>query len=165
VSVLEQFGVDYRVAVNLHAQPVREIVGRGGRNRLRDGAKAIGARMLDRLEERLGPLRRRPAGDGQAAREEGASGPTLFDVLTASMTILEYELARYRLAFEPADVLLTPHVEGIRAFEFHKARRAIQSGAIEAQARLPEILQLLTRRRRRARGGYTWGSSSPSPSS
>lgn len=163
VSVLEQLGVDVRLAVNLHARPVREIPLRRRRTRIR-GSGTVAGRVLDTLEARIGRFRRRrPRGPGGAAPEE-AAGPNLFEILTASMTIVEHELARYRLALDAPDLVLTPDVHDVRSFEFHKARGAIQAGVRETEARLPEIRRVLARRRPSRRTGYAWGGSSSSPS-
>ena len=144
VSALDVLGADVRLAVNLHTQPVREILRRTPR--ARGESSGLTARILDRLEDRLGRFRkRRPSAKNG---DEASTGPGLFEVLTASMTILEYELARHRLASDPVDVLLTPHVEDIRSLEFHRARRAIQAGEREAEARLVEIRRAVSRRRR-----------------
>ncbi len=145
VSALDVLGVDVRLAVNLHTRPVREILRRRS-SRARGESSGLTARILDRLEDRLGRFRRRRPSAKNG--DEASTGPGLFEVLTASMTILEYELARHRLASDPADVLLTPHVEDIRSLEFHRARRAIQAGEREAEARLVEIRRAVSRRRR-----------------
>jgi NTE family protein len=160
VSALSELGAEVNLGVNLHATPVREIVGRGPRLRPRS---AVANRILDVVDERVGRFRRRSS---RRKGEESTTGPNLFEVLTSSMTIIEHELARHRLAHDPVDVVLTPDVHGIRSFEFHKARSAIHAGEREAEARIPEIQNVLQRRRRPSRRSYASGSSSPeSPTS
>jgi NTE family protein len=164
-SVLDQLGVDVRLAVNLHARPVREIVGR--RSRVPRGKGRVTGRILDSLEERVAKLRGRRSGSTRSMRST-IGGPNLFEILTASMTILEHELARHRLTLDPVDVLLTPHVEGVRSFEFHRARSAIHAGVLAAEAKLPEIRRAISRRRKlpRRRSYRSISPSSPlSPSS
>jgi NTE family protein len=142
VSELEAFDIDVSIAVNLHGRPVREIGGDGGRRRrIRD---TLPARLYEVLESQLPRLRRRGAeGDG--------GGPNLIEILTASMTVMEHELARHRLLHEKVDVVLAPDVHDIRSLEFHRARRAIQAGCTEVEARLDQIRDRLTARRRRPR--------------
>jgi NTE family protein len=152
-SVLPQLGADVRLAVNLHSKPVREIVRRTPRTRVRGGG-GVAARILDTLEDRVSRFRRRKPARGRAHLEESIGGPNLFEVLTASMTIMEHELARHRLALDPVDVLLSPSVSEIRSFEFHKARRAIHAGAHEVEAHLAEIQRAVTGRRRAGRRSY-----------
>ena len=153
VSALEELGAEINLGVNLHATPVREIGGPRLRSR-----SSVANRLLDAVDERVGRFRRRSSRRANRS-EETTSGPNLFEVLTSSMTIIEHELARHRLAHDPVDVVLTPDVHGIRSFEFHKARSAIHAGEREAEVRIPEIQKVLRRRRRPTRRGYASGSS------
>ncbi len=147
VSALDAHGADLRIAVNLHAHPVREILSapRGeGRPRA-----PLSARVAEAIDGGLARFRRGRRGTRAGAPDPDEVGaPNLFEILTASMTILEQELARHRLASEAVDVVLTPDVHGIRSLEFHKGRQAIAAGAAAAEAELPRILELLKRRRR-----------------
>jgi NTE family protein len=149
VSELEPLGVEVRLAVNLHAVPVREI--RSLKRAAGPGVKRpIATRVSDAIESRLARFRRN--GRRQRKKEpdaEARGGPNLFEILTASMSVLEHELALHRLAREPVDVVMAPDVHAVRAFEFHKARQAIHAGHVEAEAKLDEIREVLARRRRR----------------
>ncbi len=145
VSALSELGADVRVAVNLHQSPVREIV---DRNR-RDPRRSVTGRVSEALEQKLALFRRRPR-TASNSDSEGGGLPNLFEVLTASMSVLEYELAQHRLAREHVDVRIEPDVHGIRAFEFHKAAAAIEAGraavrgageAIRRAQRLPQWLR------------------------
>jgi NTE family protein len=75
----------------------------------------------------------------RAWREAPAAAPKLLDVLSASMMVVEHELARHRLAREPADVVIEPDVRGLRTFDLHKGAQAIEAGREETEKRLPEI--------------------------
>ena len=75
----------------------------------------------------------------RAGREAPLAEPKLLDVLSASMMVVEHELARHRLAREPADVVLEPDVRGLRTFEMHKASGAIDAGRAEVDRRMGEI--------------------------
>ncbi|MCP4007337.1 MAG: hypothetical protein GY725_24405 [bacterium] len=154
VSDLESFDVDVRVAVNLHAQPVREII-----SRKTNGTKlSIGGRVSETIEKGLARFRRKGSRSNAGAVSD-ESGPNLFEVLTASMTVLEHELARHRLANDPVDVVIAPDVRGIRALEFHKSKRAIQAGHREVAAHLDDIEAALKRRRRKRTRRY-WSAGS-----
>ncbi len=152
VSHLEEMGSDVRVAVNLHAQPVREIM-RSKKARNGSTPGTISAQLINLVDRRLARFRRR--GHRSRATDDGQVEPNLFEILTASMTVLGHELARHRLAREPVDVVIGPDVHSIRSFEFHKARKAIHAGLIETEKHLPEIRKALERRgpRRRYRRG------------
>jgi len=157
VSALEELGAQIRVAVNLHHQPVREIIQTAqphGQRRPR-----IASRVGDAIETGLARFRKRggssPVADGDANGDSDEGMPNLFEILTASMTVIEYELARHRLATDPVDVIIEPDVHGIRSFEFHKARQAIAAGEAAVESRLDDLRRQLRRRLpslRRARG-------------
>ena len=144
VSVLDSLGADVRVAVNLHAQPVRELSRAGGRAQAPSApASSMPVRVGDAIERGLARFRQRRRGTSDNGPEVG---PNLFEILTASMTVLEHELAKHRLASEPVDVIIAPDVHGIRSLEFHKARRAITAGLHEVQTHVSEIQAQLSRR-------------------
>jgi NTE family protein len=99
----------------------------------------------------------------RASREAPAAAPKLLEVLSASMMVVEHELARHRLAREPADVVLEPDVRGLRMFELHKAARAIDAGREEVERRIGEIRAALAPEpaaRRGLRRYLSFGSSS-----
>ena len=141
VSHLEELGSEVRIAVNLHAQPVREILAA----KKRRGGDTISARVINRIDRRLARFRRRARSTASDPSER--TEPNLFEILAASMTVLEHELARHRLAREPVDVVIGPDVHDIRSFEFHKARKAINSGLAETEKHLPAIRAAIGRRR------------------
>jgi NTE family protein len=148
VSELDGLDVDVRLAVNLHSRPAREIRSLDGG----DGPSRrppLTRRIARAVESGVTRLRRRASGEPAGATlPEAGSGPNLFEILLASMSILEHELALHRLAREQVDVVFTPDVRGIRAFDFQKARQAIHAGEREAEARMPEVKQVLAARRR-----------------
>jgi predicted acylesterase/phospholipase RssA len=143
--------VDVKVAVNLHAQPVRELEPRARR-------RPVVSRIGEAIETGLARFRRRPR-PAVDAEPELPAGPNLIEILTASMSVLEHEIARHRLAREPVDVVLAPDVRGIRSFEFHKGPRAVAAGRKELESKLPEIRAALAKRPGLARY-FSLGSSS-----
>jgi NTE family protein len=62
--------------------------------------------------------------------------PSIFDVVTASTSIMESRITAIRLAADPPDLLLQPRVGQIRSLEFHRAKEAIAAGHQEAVTRL-----------------------------
>jgi NTE family protein len=150
VSELEAFDVDVSLAVNLHARRVRELR-RPRRRSERLKRETLASRLVDKVDTRLSRLRRR------GVRSEGTNGngPNLFEILTASMTVMEHELARHRLAHDPVDVVLEPDVHSIRSLEFNRARQAIRAGRTEVEARIDEVRSALARRRRRRRAYWS----------
>jgi hypothetical protein len=116
VSALADLGADVRVAVNLHHRPVREL----SLSRRRNGGRraALTARLSDLFEEGVARLRGKTRevteGDEEETALQSEALPNLFEILTASMSVLEYELAQHRLARERVDVLIEPELDGRR---------------------------------------------------
>ena len=147
VSALDHFDVDFRIAVNLHPAPVREIspLPSGALRRTRG---TLASRASDAIEARLSRFRKRARTRPDPA-ESQADTPNLFEVMTATMSIIEYELARHRLALDPPDIRLEPEIKGIRTFEFHKAGAAVDAGERVVEENLDQIRAALRRRSRR----------------
>jgi len=148
VSVLDEMDVDLRIAVNLFNKPVRELVGGSRRVPGRSSRPTLASRLTDAVENRLARIRGRGPRDEQA---EDSSLPNLFQILTASMSVMESELARHRLVNDPVHVVIEPDVHSVRSFEFYKARQTIAAGRAATIPRLDEIEQLFQRRLPRLR--------------
>ncbi len=71
--------------------------------------------------------------------------PSLPDVVTTSINIMQMRIARSRLAGEPADVVISPRVAHLNMMEFDRANEAIEEGeaAVErSSALLQQALEL-----------------------
>ena len=159
VSALGDMGADVCVAVNLFPRPVREI---GSRSRMGGGLRTLSSRLSEAIEPSLGRLFRR--GRDRAARPPATDDdlPNLMEILTASMTLVQHELARHRLAREHVDVCIAPEVDAIRTFDFHKAAPAIEAGMAATDAALPALRRAL-RRPRILRRSFPIGGSHAAP--
>jgi NTE family protein len=69
--------------------------------------------------------------------------PSLVDVLTQSVYIMQMRITRARMAGDPPDVLLEPKLGHIRLVEFHRAAEAIEIGYRSAEAVGESILKQL----------------------
>ena len=149
VSALAELGAEVCVAVNLHHRPVRELSISRRSSTTRRGA--LRARLSDMFEEGVARLRGRPRTEDPGAEDDDLVAsqalPNLFEILTASMSVLEHELAQHRLARERVDVLIEPTLDGVRAYDFHKAARAIQAGRHAAEANTAAVVRALRRPR------------------
>jgi NTE family protein len=61
-------------------------------------------------------------------REEGADMPSILDVMSRSINIMELRISRSRLAGDPPDVLLMPRMPSIGLMDFHRAEEAMRAG-------------------------------------
>ena len=142
VSVARALGADVVIAVDLNHGVV------DGRPRLQRGAPKRLA-VTDQQAQSWVTDYRRVMGDlksrlllgsntrAQFSRWADRSDalPNLFEVLLASVNVMEMGLTRMRLAIEPADLLIRPPLADIRFLEFGRAAEAIDIGyAAAAQA-------------------------------
>ena len=79
------------------------------------------------------------------SKEGGVAGlPNIFNALIQSIYIMEYEITKARTL--KADVVITPDVSHIGAFEFHRGEEAILAGYEAARKALPKLHRLVGRR-------------------
>ena len=69
--------------------------------------------------------------------------PSIIEVFTTSLDIVEMRVARSRLSGDPADVLLTPLLPGFRTMDFHRAKEAIEEGRASVERMAPLIEQVI----------------------
>jgi NTE family protein len=68
--------------------------------------------------------------------------PSIVDVLTTSLDIVQVRIARSRMAGEPPEVVVAPRLARFRLLDFHRAREAIEEGH-RAVERVAHSLALL----------------------
>jgi NTE family protein len=76
--------------------------------------------------------------------ERKAHHPSLFGVMFSALNILEHRIARSRLAGDPPDVAIDPHIGHIGLAEFDRAAELIDAGAAAVEAKLEQIYDALT---------------------
>jgi len=75
--------------------------------------------------------------------EEQVRMPSILEVFTTSLDIVEMRVARSRLSGDPADVLLTPLLPGFRTMDFHRSKEAIEEGRAAVERMGPLIDQVI----------------------
>lgn len=91
----------------------------------------------------------RPAGISRLAqlfafRNQGHA-LSMLDVMNASIHIMQVRIARSRLAGDPADVVLTPHLGQMGLMDFHRGADAIAAGHEAVELGLPQLDRALRR--------------------
>lgn len=109
----------------------------------------LGMDMLTTLQRRNG----KPAVAGGGWRnavgrwfgggEEKPVLPSLADVVTNSIAIMQGRISRSRLAGEPADVLIAPRLGQLNLLDYHRAGEAIAAGRKATEHMLPLLRSLL----------------------
>ncbi len=79
------------------------------------------------------------------ARRKGERGPSMVDVMTRSIHIMQDRVTRSRMAGDPPEILLAPRLTGIRLLDFDKASSGIEVGRQCVRANLPAIETTLGR--------------------
>jgi len=92
---------------------------------------------IDLSWAKLGPYRER-----RNAKDE-LRVPSIFEVFTTALDIVEMKVARSRLAGEPADVMITPLLPDFGTMEFHRAAEAIAEGRAAVGRMAPLIEQVI----------------------
>lgn len=109
----------------------------------------LGMDMLTTLQRRNG----KPAVAGGGWRnavgrwfgggEEKPVLPSLADVVSNSIAIMQGRISRSRLAGEPADVLIAPRLGQLNLLDYHRASEAIAAGRKATEHMLPLLHSLL----------------------
>ena len=124
-------GADYVIAVDLGT----DILGRHFRTVAEPEIPGSQPQWVLKLRERFGAL-----ASGTLAEEPPM--PSMVDVLSTSMDIVQVRIARSRLAGEPPDLLVAPRLARLNLFDFHRAEEAIEEGH-QAVARMAYSLAVL----------------------
>jgi len=124
VSVCRALGADLVIAVDLSWGKLGAYRnrGRGDRERERDVVPREVPGWVGKLTS--GWLKKQSAEKAVAQ----ATLPSIFDVFTTALDIVEMKVARSRLAGDPADVLITPLLPDFATMDFHRAKEAIPEG-------------------------------------
>ena len=143
VSVCRALGADVIIAVNLNGDLLGRRFSEPEPPTATDSSKVSGEvvrRLLGRLPM---PLARKADKPAPQASTDGAPAPGYFDVLTASINIMQDHITRTRLAGEPPHVMLVPRLRSIGLMEFHRAREAIAEGRACVEQALPTLQRYL----------------------
>ena len=127
VSMCRALGADLVIAVDLSWGKLGPY-----RNRVKERVgEKTGADVAVAPREVPGWIGRLKSGwvkRGRRALADELAIPSIFEVFTTALDIVEMKVARSRLAGEPADVLLTPLLPDFGTMEYHRAKEAIAEG-------------------------------------
>ncbi|MCB1960797.1 MAG: patatin-like phospholipase RssA [Rhodocyclaceae bacterium] len=133
VSLCRAMGADVVLAVDLGS----DIVGRARRRSGREPDVEEAERSwAQRLLSRFGL-------NGDRGAEPENEVPSMIDVLSASINIMQVRIARSRLAGEPADVQISPRVGQVGPMDYHRAAEAIAEGEAAVARMMPAIRYML----------------------
>jgi NTE family protein len=79
-----------------------------------------------------------------AISDEEPRLPSMLDVVSSSINIMQVRISRSRMAGDPPDIVVTPRLAHFGLLEFHKAKEAIEEGKHAVESVLPNLHALLT---------------------
>ncbi len=126
VSLCRALGADIVIAVDLSMDTI-------GLRQRRGDASAPTPAWRQTMGRWLGR-----EGDG-----EDVARPSLADVVSNSIAIMQGRISRSRLAGEPADVLIAPRLGQLGLLDFHRAHEAIAAGRMAAEHMLPMLRTII----------------------
>lgn len=132
VSLARAMGADIVIAVDLGT----DILGR----RLQadsppEKPTSVVSRWLQQLQGNL-------AVQDESSSSPGPVIPSILDVLSSSLDIMQVRISRSRMAGEPPDLIISPRLGHLRLLDFHKAEEAIEEGRRAVQ-RVASTLELI----------------------
>jgi len=134
VSLCRALGADIVIAVDLNW----DLMGRHHRTTVQSDAEpAETAPALAALMAKL------PLGRGKGEKKTKVELPSMLEVLSASLNIMQVSITRSRLAGEPADVMIRPRLSQIALLDFHRAAESIAEGQRAVEQVLPEISEIV----------------------
>ncbi|HSW14177.1 MAG TPA: patatin-like phospholipase family protein [Solimonas sp.] len=114
VSAARALGADVVIAVNLNAQLVGAHLSRPVDESEVEAPTKVERTLWGRVANYLS------SGDGE--------NPSFFDVIGASVNIMQDRITRSRMAGDPAELTLVPLLEDFALMDFHRAGEAIDEG-------------------------------------
>jgi NTE family protein len=145
VSLCRSMGADIVIAVNLNS----DIMGKPRLRRIADPTKGGKKREDPKTMGKWAVLLNQTAQQGKLAlfrqlfQEQPGRGPSIFDVMTASVKIMQDRITRERLAGDPPDILVIPKLAHIGLMEFNRAAESIDEGKRAMDLMIPMLRDLL----------------------
>jgi NTE family protein len=136
VSMCRALGADLVIAVDLSW-------GKLGAYRERGRDKNGGAVAPREVPGWIGRLRTGWLDRLKSKVKDELTMPSIFEVFTTALDIVEMKVARSRLAGEPPDVMITPLLPDFGTMEFHRAKEAIAEGRAAVERMGPLIEQVI----------------------
>jgi NTE family protein len=130
VSLARAMGADFVIAVDLSSNVQgRKLNFDGPKDKLDDH----NGEWLTKLQDGLNALI-------PASAQEEPNLPSILDVITSSINIMQVRITRSRMADDPPDAIVAPHLAHINLLDFHRAKEVIEEGEQAMKAMLPSLI-------------------------
>lgn len=77
-----------------------------------------------------------------ARDEDKQETPSMLDVVSSSINIMQVRISRSRMAGEPPDLIVTPRLSHFGLLDFHKSSEAIEEGRRAVEVAMPSLRAL-----------------------
>ncbi|WP_456385384.1 patatin-like phospholipase family protein [Desulfolithobacter sp.] len=128
VSVARLAGADYVIAVDLHQDITSRTVKPPFDPRKEHLLAASTSRLVEMLNRRLAMLGLNHSLHINGNRNQKKTLPSIYEVLVASINIVEKHITEARLVVDPPNLLIQPRLSHIRLLDFDRAEEAITVG-------------------------------------
>lgn len=125
VNLCRHLGAELVIAVNLNS----DIMGRRflSRDESRgNGKSSLPRRLAEIINGRIKP--RQLSLFRRFVQEQPDRGPSVIQVIAKSVYIMQDRITKQRLAADPPDILISPHLAHIGLLEFNRAEESIEEG-------------------------------------
>ena len=135
VSLARAMGAEIVIAVDLNA----DIMGK----HLRAPEVSPRGGWWQSLQQGIGGLLPARTETGEAADDLPTphAVPSMLDVLTSSINVMQVRITRSRMAGDPPEATITPQLSHLGMLDFHRADEAIEAGRLAAAEVLPLLRQ------------------------
>ena len=140
VSLCRAMGADVVIAVDLNWQLLSRRHRVAGRARAQVSTPNATLSRPSVLDAVLGRFQWSSWKPGSRSDSES---PSMLDVLTTSLNIMQMRITQSRLAGDPADVVVRPRLTDIAAMDFHRGAPIVAEGRRAARAVLPQLQEAL----------------------
>ncbi len=133
VSLCRAMGADIVIAVNLNSELVGNRV-RGESRKKRLSSAIPQSPLLQNILTALSPIKERMDAMTLEYSENEKRTPNIFEVMTGSIDIMQDRITKSRLAGDPPEVLISPHLAHMGLLEFDRADEAIEEGVLAVRS-------------------------------
>jgi len=126
VSMCRAMGADIVIAVNLNSD-LPGSKARAAERKTRLTLSLPHHELIDKIADALAPVRERIE-TALLSDDETDHSPGIFETMNASIDIMQDRITKSRLAGDPPDILISPHLAHIGWLEFDHSEEAIKEG-------------------------------------
>lgn len=128
VSLCRAMGADIVIAVDLNSSPMWSDEGFDWQSAVEPQPSQ--SRSDNAFVNQLNQLKNKiwPSDIGQSLLEKRDDVPSILEVLSRSLNIMQLRISRSRMAGDPPDILIRPSLPDIDMLDFHRAAECIQEG-------------------------------------